>query len=491
MKVMLCVPPGGYFAERWSQGSMMPSLGVLYLAAVLEREKIDVEVVPSHVVKLSWHDLARKFETERPDIIGITTTTENRFQSFELARVAKAASPTSYIVLGGPHCGVTAYDTLTHIPEIDGVIRGEGELTLLELTRALQANDSLQKVDGLTFRQDGGIIENPRRAFIDDLNTLPLPARHLIPWEQYNFTLEIPGQGMQPAGNLITSRGCPFACTFCATPANWGRNVRGLTPENVVKEVEVLVEQYGAKALWFYDDTFNYNVKRAEKICDLLIERQLDIKWYCEVRVDLMSRSLTEKMAAAGMFYAGFGIESGNERVARDIVKKKATLEQATQFIEWAHEYGVIPNPFFIFSHPTETWAEAQDTLAVIDAVKEKCDVSVAISHIYPGTELEERARKEGKMPHDFTWTAERDSRVIVLPAAQGHAPLYVDKLTWAQISELMFHFVGGGGKRKFSLLNKIPAVLKNIHSLGDFYRYFVMFLVFAKFKARKIFRKK
>ena len=489
MKVMLCVPPGGYFAERWSQGSMMPSLGVLYLAAVLEQQHIDVEVVPSHVLDLSWQDLARKFETDKPDIIGITATTENRFQSFKLARIAKAASPTSYVVLGGPHCGVTAYDTLRHIPDVDAVIRGEGELTLLDLARALEAGDSLQKVDGLTFRRDGHIIENPRRAFIADLNTLPMPARHLIPWEKYHFTLEVPGQGMQPAGNLMTSRGCPFSCTFCATPANWGRNVRGLTPENTVKEVEVLVEHYGAKVVWFYDDTFNYNVKRVERICDLLIERQLNIKWYCEVRVDLMSRALTEKMAAAGMFYAGFGIESGNERVARDIVKKKATLEQAYQFIDWAHEYGVIPNPFFIFSHPTESWAEAQDTLAVIDNVKEKCDVSVAISHIYPGTELEERARKEGKLPEDFTWTTKRDPRVIVLPAAQGHAPLYIDTLTWSQISELIFHFTGA--KKKISLVSKIPSVLKSIYSFGDFWRYCIMFLVFVKFKFRKIFKKK
>jgi radical SAM superfamily enzyme YgiQ (UPF0313 family) len=470
---------------RWSQGSMMPSLGVLYLAAVLEHHSIEVEVVPSHVLNLDWHDLARKFETDRPDIIGITTTTENRFQSFELARVAKASSPTSCVVLGGPHCRMTAYDTLAHIPEVDAVVRGEGEMTLLELAQALEANEPLHKVQGLTFRAEGRIIENPDRPLISDLNTLPMPARHLIPWEKYNFTLEVPGQGMQPAGNLITSRGCPFCCTFCATPANWGRNVRGITPENVIKEVDVLVEQYGAKVIWFYDDTFNYNVKRAERICDLLIERPYSIKWYCELRVDLMSRELTEKMAAAGMF--GFGIESANERVARDIIKKKATLEQAYRFIDWAQENGIIPNPFFIFSNPTETWDEAQETLAVIDKVKDKCDISVAISHIYPDTELEKRARQEGKIPEDFTWTRERDPRVVVLPAAQGHVPLYIDRLTWTQISQIIFRFAGGGGNKKVSLIRKIPSVLKSIYSFGDLRRYIIMFLVFAKFKLQKV----
>ena len=484
MKVMLCSPPGGYFAERWSQGSTMPSLGVLYLAAVLEQHHIDVQIVPGDVLNLSWADLARLFETEKPDVIGITTTTENRFQSFQLARVAKQAYPPAFVVVGGPHFTGTAVDTLTHLPDIDGVVSGEGEMTLLELVHALQARTNLRQVDGLTFREDGRILTNGERGRIADLNELPKPARHLIPWGKYRFQLDVPGKGLQPAANLMTSRGCPFHCTFCATPANWGRRVRGLTPENVIAELEHVIARYGAKVIWFYDDTFNYNPRRAMQICDLIIERRLDIKWYCEVRVDLMTRELTAKMAAAGMFYAGFGIESGNPRVAQEIVKKVATLEEAYRFIDWALEYGVTPNPFFMFSHPTETWHEAQDTMAVIDQVKDRCDISVAIAHIYPGTELAARAYQEGKLPSDFSWTNPRDPRVILLPAAQGHAPLYVDRLTWWQISELMFGFAGV--KKKFSLLRKIPSVLKSIYSVADFKRYLIMFAVFVKYRLQK-----
>ncbi len=484
MKVMLCVPPGGYFAERWSQGSMMPSLGVLYLAAVLEQHNIDVEIVPSHVLGLTWNDLARKFETEKPEVIGITTTTENRFLSFQLADIAKKAHPEAFVVLGGPHFTGTAYDTLSHLPAVDGVVSGEGELTLLTLVQTLQAGDSLRKVDGLAFREQGAILENAPRQRIADLNTLPLPARHLIPWEKYNFQLEIPEKGLVPAANLMTSRGCPFHCTFCATPQNWGRKVRGLSPENVLREVEHVIDRYNAKAIWFYDDTFNYNPQRAERICDMIIERKLDIKWYCEVRVDLMTKELTAKMAEAGMFYAGFGIESGNHRVAQEVVKKVATLDHAYRFIDWANEFGVTPNPFFIFSHPTETWEEAQDTMDVIEKIKERCDISVAITHIYPGTELAERAYKEGKLPQDFSWTKKYDPRVIVLPAAQGHAPLYVDQLSWWQLSELIFRFAGV--KKKYSLLRKIPSVLKNIRSYADFQRYVILFLVFLKFKMKK-----
>lgn len=489
MKVSLYVPPGGYFAERWSQGHMMPALGILYMAAVLEKNGVDVEVVPSHVLKLSWKDIYRRIETDKPDVVGITTTTENRFLGFKLAEVAKRAYPETFVVMGGPHFNGTAHDTLLHLPAVDGVVSGEGEITLLELVKALEQKGDLKDIQGLSFRKDGHIIHNPQRVLVPDLNDLPLPARHLEPWKAYNFTMDIPGKGPVPAGNMMTSRGCPFTCTFCATPTNWGRKVRGLTPENVVKEVEHLMEHYEAQAIWFYDDTFNYNPKRLEKICDLMIERKLNVKWYCEIRVDVMSKRLLAKMAEAGLYYVGFGIESASERVSRDIVTKQATLQEAYDVIRWSLEFGITPNPFFIFSHPTETWEEAQETIRVIEETRAMgCDVSASITHIYPGTPLEQRAKAEGKLPRDFSWTKKNDRRVILLTAAQGHAPLYIDKLTWSQICELIFRF--SNIHRKISLYRKIPIVLKSIRSWGDVYRYSVMAFVFAKLKLRKFFER-
>jgi hypothetical protein len=137
-----------------------------------------------------------------------------------------------------------------------------------------------------------------------------------------------------------------------------------------------------------------------------------------------------------------------------------------------------------MFSHPTETWSEAQETMAIIDEVKDRCDISVAIAHVYPGTELEERAKKEGKIPENFSWTNPHDRRIVLLPAAQGHVPLYVDKLTWWQISELMFRFAGA--KKSFSILRKIPIVLRNIKSFTDFQRYTIMFIALVTLKFKK-----
>jgi len=486
-KVLLFVPPGGYFAERWSGGSMMPALGLSYIAAMLERDGVDVRLVPCHVLGLDWRDVARLIETEQPDIVGVTTTTENRFLSFRLAQVAKAAHPGVFTILGGPHVMNAGADTLAHIAAVDAVCTGEGEETMSELVRCLAARGNLGSVAGISWRApDGSLRHNARRLPIADLNELPLPARHLEPWERYNFNMEVPGKGLLPGGNLMTSRGCPFTCTFCATPANWGRRVRALSPENVLREIELLMDRYGARVIWFYDDTFNFNPARAEAICDLIIERRLDISWFCEVRVDILEKRLFEKMVRAGLFHVGFGIESASERISREIITKRATLQQAYDVVAWSKELGITANPFFIFSHPTETWAEAQQTMAVLEQLEGRCETSVAITHIYPGTPLEERARREGKLPADFSWSTDSHRGVILLPAAQGHAPLYVDKLKWSQICELMVRF--GMAKKKIRYGSKIMPVLKNIRSLGDLWRISVLALVLFKHKLMRLF---
>ncbi len=487
MRVSFFVPPGGYFAERWSHGTLMPALGVLYMAAVLEQQGYEVDVTPTHVLELTWREIAQKIETDRPDIVGITTTTENRFLAFKLAKVAKKAYPRTFVLMGGPHFKNTAQDTLSHLPSVDGVCVGEGEMMMLDLVRCLEAKDDLRKVDGLSFRQNGQIVHNRPRALLPDLNALPLPARHLEPFEKYNFKMDIPGVGELSAANLMTSRGCPFTCNFCATPANWGTNVRGLTPENVVTEIEHLIDRYGVKAVWFYDDTFNYKRQRAFELMNLMIERKLGVRWYAEVRVDIMTKELFAKMVEAGCYNLGFGIESANERICKDIITKRATLKQAFDVIDWCNEYGIIASPGFIFSHPTETWAEAQETIEVIEALRDRAQCGVAILHLYPGIALEKRAIEEGKHPRDFSWTRKRDKRVIYLPAAQGHVPLYQDRLTWWQISELIFRYAES---RRFSIwrqLKKVPKVLASIQSWADVKRYSIMFVVFCKMKAQRM----
>ena len=487
MKIQLFVPPGGYFAERWSKGSTMPTLGLLTIGAVLEKAGIAVEIVPADVLKLGWGDIRRKIARDRADIVGVTSTTENRFQSFKLIRIARRANPGALTVMGGPHASLAAADTLDHLPELDVIVKGEGELTTLDLCRAWEVGRdvaALAEVPGLVLRKDGRAVATARRPPIEDLDTLPWPAFHLVPFEKYGFRIEVPGHGLLPAVNVMTGRGCPFACNFCATPANWGRRVRLRSPENVVDEIEHHVRTRGVKVIFFYDDTFNVSHDRVERICDLLIERRLDVFWRAEVRLDLLTKPLLEKMKRAGMFHISFGLEAGSERVRNEIIGKKIAIEDFHRVVGWCLELGIVPNAFFIFSHPTETWEEAQESVRIIERYRDRVESTIAVLHVYPGTPLETKAREIGLLPPGFSWSERRPRGVVTLPTAQGDVPLFLDRLTWAQMSELLFRWSLSGGR--VSLLRKIPRTLVRVRSFGDLKRYAIMAAVLLRLKLGK-----
>ena len=484
MNVQLYVSPGGYFAERWSKGSSVPPLGLLSIGAVLERDGVAVEIVPADVLKMSWADIARKIRTDKPDIVGVTITTENRFQSFRLIRLAKKAHPGALTILGGPHASMAAEDCLEHIPELDLVVRGEGEETMREICRAWTAGADVRVFDGVrgvVFRKDGKVTANPPRPPIADLDALPFPAYHLIPFEKYNFQLDVPGRGLLPAASVMTSRGCPFNCNFCATPINWGRRVRMRSPENVVREIEHLKERYGIKAVFFYDDTFNASPKRADSLCDLMIARGLDVRFMCDVRLDIMSRELLEKMKAAGLYYLSYGLEAGSDRVRQEVIGKQLDMADFFRLTDWCLELGIIANIFMIFSHPTETWEEAQATIDLIERYRGRIQTSVAILHVYPGTPLEKLARETGVLPPGFTWTRRHRRGVVTLPLAQGDVPLFIDKLTWTQVCELVLRWSRSSGKT--SPIRKAPQALKHVRTWGDLKRLLIMGFVFLRLK--------
>ena len=492
MKVQLFVPPGGYFAERWSKGTSMPPLGLLSIGAVLEREGIEVEIIPTDILKLGGREIEKKIVDERPDIVGVTSTTENRFQSFELVRRAKRAFPQALTVMGGPHASMAAEDALAHIPELDIVVRGEGEETTLDLCRALERKrevNGISHVSGISYRLNGHIIVNPPRSPIFNLDSLPFPAFHLVPFEKYNFRIEVPGRGLLPAVNIMTSRGCPFHCNFCATPINWGREVRTRSPRNVVREIESHIRDYGIHVVHFYDDTFNLSRKRMEEMSNLILERKLPIFWQCEIRIDLMTKPLLAKMKEAGLFYVSFGLEAGSERVRNSIINKKVSLKDFENVVSWCGELEIIPNAFFIFSHPTETWEEAKETIKIIEQYKDQIEGSIAILHIYPGTPLKRTARELGLLPKNFSWTKKYFSKIVTLPMAQGDVPHFLDKLSWAQVSELVFRWKLSG--QKASVLKKIPRTLTSIHSWGDIKRYAIMAYVYLKLRLKSFFEKR
>ena len=467
----------------------MPPLGILFLAAVLEDAGFEVDVVPADVLGLQWPDVERRIREFGPDILGSTTTTENRFDSFRLMELAKRIDPRIVTVLGGPHISMAAGDTMRHITALDAAVVGEGEVTLRELAQAVTAGAGLSKVRGLNFRDDDGrVVFTGGRDRIEDLDSLPYPARHRVPMDRYNFYVKVPDGRALKAQNIMTSRGCPFNCYFCATPANWGRRVRGHSPERVVEEIEHLVREYAAEYIWFYDDTLNYHLQRLHRIMDLIIERKLDIKFCSEFRIDLVDKPLLEKMVRAGLVWAHFGVEAGSERVRREVVGKNFDIEEAYRFARWGRELGFVPDAFLIFSHHTETWDEAQETIAVMERLRDanpRIDFATAILHVYPGTPLEAIAKEEKIIPADFSWSRKKDlKRVPLLPAAQGYVPLFKDRLTWFQIADLVMRW--SAGHKRYLSRSKLRAALKTLTSVRALGIYGVFFLTMLRYRLRR-----
>ena len=487
MKIQIFVPPQGYVAQRWSEGNSMPPLGVLYLTAVLEAEGHEVDMVPSDVLGFTWEQIRKRIADFKPSILGVTTTTENRFDSFRLVQLAKEVDPRIVTILGGPHISMAGRETLEDVPAADLLMIGEGERTFIEMARALESGASLEKVPGLVVRVDGHAIFTGKRAHIMDLDTLPFPARNRIPMDRYGFKVKTRDGKVRPAQNIMTSRGCPFNCYFCATPVNWGRVMRGNSPERVLEEIESLIENFGAEFIWFYDDTLNYNSERLHRIMDMIIERRLNIRFSSEFRIDIVDRPLLEKMCRAGLERGYFGVEAGASRVRQEVVQKHFEIEKAFQFVRWARELDFIPGPFFIFSHYTETWPEARESLRIMDELRDihpEADISTAILHVYPGTPLEAIARSEGIVPERFRWSLRSHMRkVATLPAAQGEVPLFKDRLSWFQIARLVMRF--STTSKKGISQQKILKALKSINSFRNLYAYGVFFLVFCANRLR------
>ena len=482
MKTHLIIPPSGYIAQRWKEHNTMPPLGILFIAAVLEKSGRPVRVTAAEVLGLKTRDILREIQDYDADLIGMSVTTENRFEIFALAHAIKEAFPRKTLVIGGPHATMAGMDMVGSVAAIDLAVIGEGERTILEIAAWQEAGggiSGLAKIRGIIYRRDGRPCFTGARPMIADIDPLPFPGKQLIPMERYDFRWPV-GDKLLRATNIITSRGCPFNCNFCSTPTNWGRHVRGYSPQRALAEIRWNRDTFGAEVLWFFDDTFNYNRARTEELCRLLIREKLGIRFVAELRIDVLSYDLLALMREAGVQYISFGVEAGSERVRRDIIHKNISNDQVFQAVDWAGRLDVQATAFFIFSHPTETWAEAKESLKIIDRIKDKADITISILHIYPGTELEAYAKEKKLMPADFSWSR-HDRRVDTLPAAQGDVPLFKEQFTWAQIGELILRWSAGANKT--SPWRRLPDVLRSIRSFRDVCKYLVIGLVYLRIK--------
>ncbi|MDO8646856.1 MAG: radical SAM protein [Candidatus Diapherotrites archaeon] len=388
MKILLCLP-------RFEPNAN-PPLGLAYIAAVLRQRKFDVEILDPTFENFDF--AVKRLEKADFDILGISCFTMNYNVSKKLAAIAKKANPNLLAVFGGPHPSILPEETIKD-KEVDAVCIGEGEETFAELAERLSKKKSLKGIKGLWFKQGKKTVKNARRPMIEDLDSIPFPARDLIPMQKYLKAVygTTAWAVKQPSTTITAGRGCPFNCTYCSTKLVYGLNVRFRSAKNIIAEIELLVKDYGIKGMNFIDDTFTINKKLIFDFCDSLAGKKLDVQWACHTRVNNVSLEMLKKMKAAGCTCVGMGVESGNQFVLDNYIKKGINLEQAVNAFKWAKQAGLITDAYFMIGIPGETKEQMRETINF--AKKLDLDVvNFSITRPMPKTEMMEIALRQGSI---------------------------------------------------------------------------------------------
>jgi len=442
----------------------MPPLGLASLAAVLERDGHRVEILDCVLAGLDFSALEREIDRRRPDLVGITGTTWTRYEQFKAAAASKRARPDVPVVLGGPHVTFTAANTLERLPQVDFVVKGEGEVALARLVGALGDQAALRQIPSLALRHNGEVIDNPVDHFVEDLDSLPLPARHLLDIPAYRQQLF-----GEPATTVMSSRGCPVFCSFCSTSVMWGVHHRRRSPALVVREVAELIDRYGLKAIWFFDDTLTLNRRHIVGILEEIERQKLDFRWYCEIRANTVDRDLLAWMQARGCRFVSFGVETGSPRMLKRI-HKGVSLDQVRRVVGWCEELDLYTKAFFILGLPDETVEDGRLTVQLMTELRSRID-EVALSvgcSIMPGTEVERFALANGLLPADFDWAEERywlenrtSNRPVAIPT------LYQPQLGVRELNQLKYEYYGARALHWRNVRDRVASIT----SVADLWR--------------------
>ncbi len=392
MKILFIVPNSTY-ALRNVLNVTGPPLGIGYLASYVRSENsFKPYILDALTLNFRVKDVLKEVEKINPDVVGLSINfTPSIYDGYELAEAIKEFNPGTTVVAGGLHVTFTPTETLNSSKAIDVVVRGEGEETLLELLKKLKQNEPLNSVEGISYRDGNQVKNNPNRPLIKNLDTLPFPAYDLMPMEKYRM-------GKTRFSTIITSRGCPFKCIFCSSSRLYGSTWRVRSPENVVKELEMLNREYKINEVEFIDDNFTLNPKRAIKIAELIKEKALSISWSCSSRVDTIVRfpEILKKIKEAGCHTIYVGVESGVQRIL-NIANKGTTVKQIEKAFKFIREAGLKVVGSFMIGFPTERVEDVKKTINF--AKKLRPDIAqFSIVTPYPGTPLFDKVRAEKKI---------------------------------------------------------------------------------------------
>ncbi|MFQ6039909.1 MAG: B12-binding domain-containing radical SAM protein [Candidatus Poribacteria bacterium] len=350
-----------------------PPLGLGYIGAALEKHGCEVMIIDGGAPYAEYdvESMVDEIVRYEPDLIGLTLTVSFALHTYRLIAELKKRLDVP-IIVGGPHATILPEEPIQHGADI--VCRGEGEQCIVELVDYFNGEMELKNILGISYKDDlGNIVHNPPRPLLDNLDILDFPAKHLFKKEHY-FRDESDSARF---GNMVTSRGCPYGCTYCSNEV-FGRRWRSRSPENVVAEIKRIMEMYNTRKFNLMDDAATIDQKRIMEICQLIIDDGLDIQWTCVTRLNSTSPELLAKMKEAGCVNISYGIESGNPDTLKRI-KKGLTVEQAERAIKYTHQSGIECSVNFMYGFPWETPEEIRQTTFFIKKI------SPYVAYIQPG----------------------------------------------------------------------------------------------------------
>lgn len=391
MHVVLVNPPSpesitisrglmGGFGMAVGEALLYPPLNVAYCAAVLLEKGHEVVVLDAQAEGISEEETVERLQALAPDLLVVNTSSA----SIELdMRVGSRVDAP--VALLGSHVTHTPEDVLKK-SKVDFAVRGEPEHTLLALVTALEAGEDARSIRGLSYWHGGEVHHNPDADLIQDLDALPFPARHLLPGDSYG----IPDMG-KPFTTVQSSRGCPINCSYCGYTLSQGLKWRGRSAENVVHEIE----EAGVKHLVFRDPLFSFDMERVARICDLLVQRQIEVKWQCETAIRYLSEELLSKMGKAGCVSVSLGVESADPEIQKKYSRGKLkSREHAVNVVRACRKAGIRTRIFFMLGFPEDTRKTVRATAALARKLDPDSVQFTAVTP-YPGTKLHQSLERE------------------------------------------------------------------------------------------------
>ncbi|MEM3596503.1 MAG: radical SAM protein [Candidatus Bathyarchaeia archaeon] len=381
--ILLIQPPLSPPMSDYVQDLVLtPPLGLCYIAAFLNGD-YEVSILDSSILNLDDESIEGRIKRENPKVVGLTATTHTYKKALRIASMAKRCNKEIFTVIGGPHVTFRAEEAASN-PHIDFVVRHEGEVTMRKLADLLiRGEGCLADVNGITYRKNGRVYSNPPQQFIEDLDSLPYPRRDLTPINMYKV----------PA-SIITSRGCPSRCIFCAAGAMSGHRYRIRSPDNIIGEVKLIMEEISPKFLFIADDTFTIFPERVRAITRRL--KELGVRWICESRANSVTWEIIEELASSGCFVLQFGVESGSQKIL-DSIRKGITIDQVRRAVNWCIKAGIVPVCSFMVPHPEDDWDTVRETEKLMNELKDLgAQIYVSFTTPFPGTNLYDEAEKFG-----------------------------------------------------------------------------------------------